>query len=78
MLGHPALLLLGKASFMLYMIHQLTIRYAVLALGDTRAVHLAAAALAVALSVVLHLIYEEPLERRLSGRRTREVTATAP
>lgn len=79
LLGHPVLLLLGKASFMLYMIHQLTIRYAVLALGDTLAVHLAAAALAIPLSIALHLAYEEPLERRLSGRsRRREVAATAP
>ncbi len=79
LLAHPALLLLGKASFMLYMIHQLAIRYAVLAFGDTLPVHLAAAALAIPLSVLLHLAYEEPLEQRIAGRgRRREIAATAP
>lgn len=78
LLGHPVLLLLGKASFMLYMIHQLTIRYAVALLGDARWVPIAAALAAVPLAIVLHLIYEEPLERRISRRTPREAAATAP
>lgn len=78
LLGHPALLMMGKASFMLYMIHQLAIRYAVVWLGDARWVPVAAAVAAVPLSIVLHLVFEEPLERRISRRNPRETAAKVP
>jgi peptidoglycan/LPS O-acetylase OafA/YrhL len=62
-LSHPWLVVLGDASFMLYMIHQLIMRYTILLLGAGLSVRIAAAVASVGLSVVLHFWFERPAQR---------------
>lgn len=62
-LSHRWLVVLGDASFMLYMIHQLIMRYADLAFGGHMVVRLSAAALSVTLSIGLQFFFERPAQR---------------
>jgi len=75
-LSHPVLVLLGEASFMLYMIHELARMY--LLPGDSGTVfqRTALAVAVVAASVVLHLGFEKPVQRALLKRRAAAALAT--
>lgn len=66
-LSTQALVKLGEASFMLYMIHQLMIRYA-LFFGGSKIVAAFAGLAAIALSLPLHRWFELPMQRALRPR----------
>lgn len=78
LLSRRALLLLGEASFMLYMIHQLALRYMLNLFDSSTLVKAAAAAGAVLASIILHLWFEKPMQKLvLHGWRSRSVQAAA-
>ena len=74
-LSHPVLVLLGEASFMLYMIHELA---RMILPGDSGTVfqRTALAVAVVAASVVLHLGFQKPVQRALLKRRAAAALAT--
>ena len=75
---NPRLLLLGAASYAIYLIHPLGIQYGVAAVAGAGPVVAApvAAVVSIALGVALHLRIETPLLARLRrGKRVRAVTA---
>lgn len=59
------LVILGEASFALYMIHQLALRYFEDGFGTGLLVHVASACLCVVLSVGLWVLFERPVQRWL-------------
>ncbi|KQM21470.1 hypothetical protein ASE73_15585 [Sphingomonas sp. Leaf24] len=75
-ISHPLALLMGEASFMLYMIHQLVMRYATGIFGSYGIVALIAGGVSVLLSVPLYMAFERPVQRWLN-RRGRPVATQA-
>lgn len=74
-LSHPLLVLLGEASFMLYMIHQLAQMYLLPGGSGTFGQRAALAVAVVAASVALHLGFEKPVQRALLKRRAQAAMA---
>lgn len=65
-ISHPLALLMGEASFMLYMIHQLVMRYAASMFGSYGIVALIAGGVSVLLSIPLYMAFERPVQRWLN------------
>jgi peptidoglycan/LPS O-acetylase OafA/YrhL len=74
-LSFPLLVLLGEASFMLYMIHQLVQMYLLPGGSGTLVQRAALAVAVVAASVALHICFEKPVQRALLKRRARAALA---
>jgi len=66
---HPRLILLGAASYAIYLIHPLGLQYGAAATAGAGALAagIAASLLAIALGVALHLHVEKPMLARLRG-----------
>jgi peptidoglycan/LPS O-acetylase OafA/YrhL len=78
------LILLGRWSFALYLVHELLLRILLgvvhfpLSVGATLAVAVGVVFSAIALSGLLHHIFEQPVERRLRGARARPEAEPPP
>lgn len=69
LLSQRWLVLFGEASFMLYMIHQLLLRYVMAVIGGSLIIRLVTAAFAIGLSIILHLTFERYAQRAMLNWR---------
>lgn len=80
LLSAPLMVLLGEASFALYMTHQLFLRYLLLIFGESLPLKLIALLLATPVAVLTFMLFERPGQkwvlRRLLGRKQSPVAAS--
>lgn len=82
-LSHPVAVLLGNASFAIFIVHTPIIQYARLLFGGRNAatftsapIALGAAAASVVVAILVHKLLEVPLRKRLSGRNPANLPAS--
>jgi len=73
----PGLVLLGEASYALYMIHVLVGRYLTLALGRSFSTFVIATVVTLVLSIILYLSFEKPMQRWVLSLGSRRGDRTA-